>query len=755
MFHVLVLVRSDNEYLTGLVTHQVNMQMPFVFQDLGVCISNHPQTSLLKMYANQLACIKRHLFDCLLRSNNPTSEIERHSRAYSLMSQLTPRYCGAFSWNEFKIFSSHMKYFIKIIKGHILYHEVLKFNFTISLAISCDGHGLSFYYTEFRSDIYCGRRVPWTVIIPSDKSYIDLVITNYLDYELLIFYSSFQNNWIRSLVHVQHLHPQNIDFQFNREKINSVQCYILVEHSKLIYLNLMSTGPVKGSIIVNDGPGRLSNTILEHINTISPINVKATTTAYWAFVDIILPQKTDTLIKIRVQVDHIMDKVPSCFRRAGQYMIYIPETSIYRTNVVCSSTIRIGKTPQFLGFNIHNFFFHGPNKLTGISSSQCQYGGLTVHFYAGDKVFEVCQDTNDLRIGSETHRLSITLVWFHGYSRGLFLGQIESDRCRSLYLERESPELIYKHDIITKMEATPHCYIVVCPPLHMDIQQFCTIQLGPPSVGTTSLKILTRDTLESCNIRLTNEHTEKLTPYTINASSTANWPFGLNNNTQRAHERYVMDNKFHNYEFLHFARIQLQMFCSQKYNRKQMAVLVKVSGCQKRYDRYIKFVANNIASLTESCMRVIYPFLAVKGEIYSRRKYLNYHDFIYTGDGEITTGHDVTVEYTSCPVECRNFNYSVFVRTTDDNTIIEYTAQVDQTVFTGFYHKGFRATINIPENDCVFKQVCHMRLIFIRSAPAIGRMDYDLNIHQFYRRLDGDMVTGSYDLGSYEFYNKR
>ena len=99
--------------------------MAFVFQDLGVCISNHPQTSLLKMYANQLACIKRQLFDCLLRSNNPTSEIERHSRAVSFISQLTPRYCGAFSWDEFKIFSSHMKYFIKIVKGHLFYHEVL------------------------------------------------------------------------------------------------------------------------------------------------------------------------------------------------------------------------------------------------------------------------------------------------------------------------------------------------------------------------------------------------------------------------------------------------------------------------------------------------------------------------------------------------------------------------------------------------------------------------------------------------------
>ena len=182
------------------------------------------------------------------------------------------------------------------------------FNFTISPAISCDEHGLFFYYTGFRSDSHCGRRVPWTIIIPSDKSYyIHLVITNYLDYELLIFYSSFQNNWIRSLVHVQHLHPQNIDFQFNREKINSVQCYILVEHSKLIYLNLLSTGPVKESILVNDGPGRLSNTILEHRNIISPINAKATTTAYWAFVEILLPLKTDTVIKIRVQVDHIMD----------------------------------------------------------------------------------------------------------------------------------------------------------------------------------------------------------------------------------------------------------------------------------------------------------------------------------------------------------------------------------------------------------------------------------------------------------------
>ena len=722
MFGILLMgadTTQHAQYWTGVVGQQV-MQIPFVFQDLNFCITSRRHSSPLNSYANQLCCIKQYLSHCLLKST------PRSANATAIMSSFSQTYCGLFSFNEYRIHSSDMALFIEIIKGHILHHQVMKFNFKIRRASICGDHGLVFYSEGFRSDSYCGRRVPWTLIIPADKSYMHMAIKSYLDYEISIFYSSFQHNWIRRFIDVKLLQPQNSVFKFNRKNIDSVECYILADHNKLMYLNIFSTGPLNGSVIIKDGPGHLSNTILELSNTRVSVNVNATTSAYWAFVKMILPQKTYTVIKIRVKVDSILDKSPACFRQSN---VYIPETSIYGRNIVCSNPIWATDYRLFLTFNVKNFVFHGANKLTHISSSSCEYGGLRVNFYANDKGFELCQDTKDVQIGSQSDVLYITLVWFQGYSRGHFVGNVEIARCRSFYLEIESPDLIYSHDIFIKMKTYPNCYYVVCPPVHIDIQQLCTIQLGPPSVGTTSFTILTQDTLEPCEINLINEYSKQQILYTINVVFTENWPFGLNNSTIKSHGRYSMQNKYHKYSFLHSATVELMLLCSQNLLLKQMAVLVGISECQKIDNKYFNFIANSIASLTDSCTQLMYTFTALKQDIYSED---NYNDFIYKNFEAISTGHEVLVEYTSCPTECRIFNYSVFVVTEDSNTIIEYTTQVGHTIYTGHYHRGFRVTIFIPENKCVFAQVCQMVLTFFRPQHTIGGKDYDIGLFKFY-----------------------
>ena len=64
---------------------------------------------------------------------------------------------------------------------------------------------------------------------------------------------------------------------------NSAQYYAVTEPTKYIHLSLF---PVNGTIKVHDGPGRLSNTLLEINNRDSLGNDIARSSAYWAFVDI-------------------------------------------------------------------------------------------------------------------------------------------------------------------------------------------------------------------------------------------------------------------------------------------------------------------------------------------------------------------------------------------------------------------------------------------------------------------------------------
>ena len=389
-------------YLTGTVRERV-IQMPLLINDLVMCISNERQSSLQSSYANQFRCIKTYLFPCLLTSNRIA---EIHSRGNSTKSPASPRYCGALFLNEYNVHSLDMVLFIELIKGHILYYKILKFNFRTSRFTSCGDHGLVFYYQGFRSEYYCGRRIPWTVIIRSDKSFIHLVIKSYLKYELSIFYSSFHRNWIRRFIHVKLLHFRSNELKFNEENIYSVQCYVLAEHNKRIHLNVLSTGPLKGSVMAHDGPGRLSNTILQLDNIISPANAKASTTAYWAFLEVVLPKMTDTVIKIIVQLDSMTRLAALCYRHGT---IYIPENSIYRGNIICSSLFEAPSHRMFLSLIVHNFIFHGPNMLSDTSPSSCQYGGFIVYLHPGDKGFEMCQDTRDLHIGSRSNALLFTL----------------------------------------------------------------------------------------------------------------------------------------------------------------------------------------------------------------------------------------------------------------------------------------------------------------------------------------------------------
>ena len=89
---------------------------------------------------------------------------------------------------------------------------------------------------------------------------------------------------------------------------------------------------------------------------------------------------TLTAIKIELKVSNSLGKAPKCFQRSGQ--IYFPDTSTYRRNVVCLASLRSSHRMTYIGLFVKSFMFHVPNKLTGVISSWCQYGGLSSRLLA-------------------------------------------------------------------------------------------------------------------------------------------------------------------------------------------------------------------------------------------------------------------------------------------------------------------------------------------------------------------------------------
>ena len=98
------------------------------------------------------------------------------------------------------------------------------------------------------------------------------------------------------------------------------------------------------------------------------------------------------------------------------------------------------------------------------------------------------------------------------------------------------------------------CYYVICPPLHVETQSICTIKLGPPSLGLTTVRMSTPNTLRPCHAHLKN----KLDSFEIKAKYTDNWPIGLMNSTTTSIFG-ELDNQTinYNYDFLHSANIKL------------------------------------------------------------------------------------------------------------------------------------------------------------------------------------------------------
>ena len=711
VFFIFMFARSDGEYITSVSRHH-HMQLTFVLQDINGCVKHQHSSSLLHSYDNQLDCLKKHLFHCLLESNTVSERGASQS------------YCGALSLTAIQMVSSDSVMVIEVIAGHFVHLEVLKFNFRPSRYYSCSQHGLLAVYKGYTSDSFCGRRVPWTMIIPSDSSYLRLVIKRYMYYELSIFYSSSPKNWITHFMYVQMSSLSAGGMTIIGDSGKSMQYYVFAHHFQQVHLNVLSTGTVYGSVIVKDGPGRLSNTILDLKNTNLSNGIQATTSAYWAFVEVVIPYTTTTVFNIRLSLTSVSGSVRRCH---GRHHIYFAETSSDRRNVICSNFIQTTSPKEFITLTVQSFSFHGPNTLTDKSSSRCQYGGITLEFHPAVKQLQFCEDLRDFDISSEYDVIKITLVWFYGYSRGQFVARAISSQCQTVYLERFPSHIVYKDDVSVRMGPRTNCYYVVCPPVHMDIQRFCTIQLGPPSLTATSLEITTLNTLEPCNVHLKQMHLNKLISYNLSAKSTENWPFGLINASSTPYKQHFITQNL-TFDFLNVAKIKSRLLCDQEDPSKQMAVLVRMSACEKIQEQYTKVVVNNIPTISDSCLKMLYMFTAVKTQTKKANNHNNYHNFIYALNGH--TGHNVFLDYESCPEDCRNFKYTVYVRNTGDNDITEYTAQVGHVIFTGYFHRGFRVKIILPEYDCI--KVCLMKLTIDIPFFPTNTKDYDLGSYLFF-----------------------
>ena len=334
--------------------------------------------------------------------------------------------------------------------------------------------------------------------------------------------------------------------------------------------------------------------------------------------------------------------------------------------------------------------FSGPNMITDLSSSMCQYGGLVIFFdYA--KKMDICENETNLIIYGSRDWMVIYSVWFSGYSKGHILASWSATRCKTVYGESLPPGITFHQYVTSYYKSATGCTIYICSPFGS-----CVTEVGPSEIGTAKITVQMVDTISPCSQVHHNGNYESTSVYSRKAVYSDAWPFSLSPNISYKHYS-ISDTLIERFVYLHSIAFSFPPICtSLRYRRRQMSVKVETSVCIVTPEGDLMFnIVNNMPALSDQCFT--YVFTPVPKDKTANK---NYHHFFFNTRDTETTDHAVFVSYGECTMKCKRYQYSTFVKSEDGKTIFEYKSNVGNFTFTGSNHTGFRVSIIIPDPFC-------------------------------------------------------
>ena len=327
-----------------------------------------------------------------------------------------------------------------------------------------------------------------------------------------------------------------------------------------------------------------------------------------------------------------------------------------------------------------------------------------------------CENIYNMHLYAKQHVIMI-ICWFSGYSYGRFNMDMRLTYCRTWYLELSEGHLQKSSDknIVIESNYFGYCTRYICSPPQSNITKQCVIKAVSP-LGTAKIDIMKTETITPCEKdhvynNIPSGNSEMVTM----AVTFSDWPFSLTNKLMFQWNN-LSGHIIKRFDYIHNMTLSLPQLCRQL--REQWSAVVLISGCYLENDHIITTV-NHIPALTDNCLFVRYDFKPTDKDNVRNG---SYHDFFYKDSGHANKGHLVNVDYTDCPIECKTYKYSTFVRSIDMTNIHEYTANVGDLTSTGRYHTGFRVSMLISNESCK-SSICNLRLViqedFISSKDKI------------------------------------
>ena len=706
---MVIFIPVNSYHLRGSMG-KYKQQKTLMLHDHSMCLSSIQHKSIRGTLLSNFICITNTFDHCIIKSSVEYSRFVKNT----LSEMRNSLFCGSI-WLQGKSQLS-FTHDVKIVapENHNIHLNMLYFNFFISYYTPCRQHGMVVSYSGFISENYCGTRLPWDFLTEGNRILLHLVVKQFKQYSLVLDYCSFHTNWVSEVLQVLKTHydgSHSFDvvkpITFFEMKINSYQLHVTTHQEHYLKLHVTFNNWSILYISVHDGPGRLSQTVFNAKDSkiISGRMIK--TTAFLAFIHI---RFSDSYSNSSGQIE--FTKIPGT-HATKQCLNYqkglIVASSNELENTICMDALEMRHLQIVIYFKM--FSFSGPNIVTNLTHSVCQYGGLIIQFDGRKEQYEFCEPLNDYKVYTKNKAITIIIVWFAGYSSGELVAALWKSTCRVLYSEfiLSRATLVLPTILHRVTEPTDGCEIFVCPALVNNYQHQWVLQFGPPSFGTTHIELVEMQTLSACdpNYSVNNYSDDNNVKRMIHFESVAydEWPFSLPPDISHLRFNYSHNVRM-SFDYLQTATISLPYICIPGFSRIQKVVVVKTSSCAaSTFDAVQKYlIINGIPSLHGNCLSKIYIFTpTIEGPI-------RYVSFIFKDNGFIQKGYEINVVYHACLTECRQYRYSTLVKGVDENSVLEYTANVGQPTYIDNHHRGFKIIIITPNSLCSQHLKCELQV---------------------------------------------
>ena len=567
--------------------------------------------------------------------------------------------------------------------------------------------------------VFCGKRMPWTMITANKESYIHITLSKYREYDVVLFYSTYRPQWLkefsqRQMVHLNTSHVLHLSWLniFRKVELHKSYMHVIVDPWMRIAIHVSWNPSAESNttLVIHDGPGRLSPYIGIFSSNSKTGAFKITTGTFSAFIQ--LEHQLNEKVNVKIEVVAGLQQFPLCAIDRNSFRI----SSNKQSNTVCvakfkarGEAVRGGtETTTNARMKIVKFTYDGPHIIVDDAPHNCQYGGMYIAnlIDQSDRMIPICESRQDFVINSRYNQFAVLVVFHRRYSYGDIYAAFFSGSCLTSYLELTNyPDYYFKESFT--MDDSIECQVFVCAPQEIEGQKSCNIKLNTPSgaFGTVHLVTTMLDNIFSCVPEFYKSNTENI--FHLKTISSEAWPLGKPKLTDVTQSLPL--SKYHEsiFIYLHNASISFHSVCLEN-RQRQLMVLFQQSVCQQTVSGkfYISSV-DFVQALSKYCFKHKYT---IKHHIE------NASHIIYKEGTGIHAGGVLHTKYgEACPSKCKKYKFVLLVWRRSENSIYEYKADVGDRISTGTLHNGFRLTILPPPSQCA----CNIGVTMERLEYAI------------------------------------